>query len=97
MSVFKKNRIIQYSFTLLIIAGLTFLIFNDSGYIKYVKLKGEVNDVRNKVGQQELDNKNLEAEIDSLRKGIPAKIERVAREKYSMMKKGEKIIKVEEK
>ena len=66
-------------------------------FIKYLKLKNEVKELRNEVSEKELENKNREAEIDSLEKKNPAKIERTAREKYGMMKKGEKIIKVEEK
>ena len=95
--MFKKNRIIRYIFLLTVLIGLGFLVFNESGFIKYLKLKGEVKELRNEVSEKELENKNREAEIDSLEKKNPAKIERTAREKYGMMKKGEKIIKVEEK
>jgi cell division protein FtsB len=95
--MFKKNKIIRYIFLLTVLIGLGFLVFNESGFIKYLKLKGEVKELRNEVSEKELENKNREAEIDSLEKKNPAKIERTAREKYGMMKKGEKIIKVEEK
>ncbi len=97
MTSSNKNKIARYSFLLLLLIALSFLIFNNSGYIKYLKLKNEVKEVRNEVSAKELENKNLEAEIDSLEKKNPNKIEQVAREKYGMMKKGEKIIKVEEK
>ena len=97
MTSSNKNKIARYSFLLLLLIALGFLIFNNSGYIKYLKLKNEVKEVRNEVSAKELENKNLEAEIDSLEKKNPNKIEQVAREKYGMMKKGEKIIKVEEK
>lgn len=92
-----KNKVARYAFILLILIGSGFLFFNDSGYIKYLKLKNEVKEIRNEVSENELKNKNLEAEIDSLEKKNPAKIEQIAREKYDLMKKGEKIIKVEEK
>jgi cell division protein FtsB len=95
--MFKKNKIIRYIFLLTVLIGLGFLVFNESGFIKYLKLKNEVKELRNEVSEKELENKNREAEIDSLEKKNPAKIERTAREKYGMMKKGEKIIKVEEK
>ena len=97
MTSSNKNKLARYAFILLLLIGLGFLIFNDSGYIKYLKLKSEVKEIRNEVSEKELENKNLEAEIDSLEKKNPTKIEQVAREKYGMMKKGEKIIKVEEK
>jgi cell division protein FtsL len=92
-----KNKIIRYSFLLLVLIGIIYLVFNASGYIKYLKLKNEVKEVRHDVTKKEFENKNLEAEIDSLERKNPAKIERTAREKYGMMKKGEKIIKIEEK
>ena len=97
MTSSNKNKIARYSFLLLLLIALGFLIFNNSGYIKYLKLKSEVKEIRNEVSAKELENKNLDAEIDSLEKKNPNKIEQVAREKYGMMKKGEKIIKVEEK
>jgi cell division protein FtsL len=97
MTSSNKNKIARYSFLLLLLIALGFLIFNNSGYVKYLKLKNEVKEIRNEVSAKELENKNLEAEIDSLEKKNPNKIEQVAREKYGMMKKGEKIIKVEEK
>lgn len=97
MTSSNKNKIARYAFILLLLIGIGFLIFNDSGYIKYLKLKNEVKEIRNEASANELENKNLEAEIDSLEKKNPTKIEQVAREKYGMMKKGEKIIKVEEK
>lgn len=97
MTSSSKNKIARYSFLLLLLIALGFLIFNNSGYIKYLKLKSEVKEIRNEVSAKELENKNLDAEIDSLEKKNPNKIEEVAREKYGMMKKGEKIIKVEEK
>jgi cell division protein FtsB len=93
----KKNKIIRYIFLLTVLIGLGFLVFNESGFIKYLKLKNEVKELRNEVSGKELENKNREVEIDSLEEKNPAKIERTAREKYGMMKKGEKIIKVEEK
>lgn len=97
MTSSNKNKIARYSFLLLLLIALGFLILNNSGYVKYLKLKSEVKEIRNEVSTKELENKNLEAEIDSLEKKNPNKIEQVAREKYGMMKKGEKIIKVEEK
>ena len=42
------------------------------------------------------ENKSLKGEIDSLKKEIPAKIEQIAREKYDMIKEGERTIEVKE-
>jgi len=97
MTLLNKNKIARYAFILLLLIGLGFLIFNNSGYIKYLKLKSEVKEIRKEESQKELENKNLQAEIDSLEKKNSTKVEQIAREKYGMMKKGEKIIKIEEK
>jgi len=97
MTSSNKNKISRYAFILLLLIGLGFLIFNNSGYIKYLKLKSEVKEIRKEESQKELENKNLQAEIDSLEKKNSTKVEQIAREKYGMMKKGEKIIKIEEK
>ena len=97
MTSSNKNKISRYAFILLLLIGLGFLIFNNSGYIKYLKLKSEVKEIRKEESQKELENKNLQAEIDSLEKKNSIKVEQIAREKYGMMKKGEKIIKIEEK
>ena len=97
MTLLNKNKIARYAFILLLLIGLGFIIFNNSGYIKYLKLKSEVKEIRNEENQKELENKNLQVEIDSLEKKNSTKVEQIAREKYGMMKKGEKIIKVEEK
>lgn len=93
----KKNKILWYVFFLIVLAALVFLVFNDSGVIKYVKLKSQVNELGSEAQRKQIENKNREAEIDSLEKKNPAKIEQVARERYGMVKKGEKIIKLEEK
>lgn len=93
----KKSKLLRYPFLAVVLAGLGFLVFNDSGFIRYLNLKGEVDKLNKDVISKELENKEREAEIDSLEKKNPAKIEKVAREKYGMMKKGEKVIKVEEK
>jgi cell division protein FtsB len=93
----KKNKFLRYLFLGIILAGIGFLLFNDSGFIKYLKLKSEVDELNKELISRENENRDREAEIDSLEKKNPAKIEKVAREKYGMMKKGEKIIKIEEK
>jgi hypothetical protein len=49
MTSSNKNKISRYAFILLFLIGLGFLVFNDSGYIKYLKLKGEVKEIRDEV------------------------------------------------
>lgn len=73
-----------------------YLLFNSYGVIKYVRLKSEVNELNEKIQKLEEDNKNLESEIDSIKKGYPSKIEKIAREKYDMIKPNEKKIEFKE-
>jgi cell division protein FtsB len=104
MSLFKNDKIsssmskLKYIvFAVLFIAGLTYLIFNESGVGKYLKLKQQVNVLNDQVSDADKDNKKLQAEIDSLKNKVPAKIEKTAREKYGMIRNGEKTIKINEK
>ena len=59
-------------------------------------MKKELNQLDNDIRKSEELIKAMEAEIDSL-KTSKVKIERVAREKFDMMKKNEKVFKIEEK
>ena len=79
------------------LAGLIFLSFNEYGIAKFIKLNNQVNQLNEKIRGVEQENKKLQAEIDSLEQKVPAKIEKVAREKYNMMRQGESKIVVEEK
>ena len=62
-----------------------------------MSLKSRIKQVQSQIDSVKQDNQRLEAEIDSLKRKIPAKIERTAREKYNMIRKGETSIKVIEK
>lgn len=92
---FSKQKILLILFLTIALAGFTYLTFNETGIIKYVKVKSEVDSLKAVVKKLETENRIISAENDSLQKKIPAKIERVAREKYSMGKKNEIIIKIE--
>ena len=52
MTSSNKNKISRYAFILLLLIGLGFLIFNNSGYIKYLKLKSEVKEIRKEESQK---------------------------------------------
>jgi cell division protein FtsL len=90
----KRKKILFYLFIIIILSGITYLVFNRQGIIKYVKLKNEIESLNEQLGKLEEENINLKNEIDSLKKEIPAKIEQVAREKYDMLREGEKTIEV---
>ena len=90
----KRKKIFFYVFFIIILTGITYFFFNEHGIIKYVKLNNEIESLNEQIGKLEVENINLKNEIDSLKKEIPAKIEQVAREKYDMIREGEKTIEV---
>jgi len=94
MISFKNPNLKVYVFFFIFLAGVVFLVFNESGILKYLKLRNEVNDLNKKIENLQKENKGLEAEIDSLLRKEPAKIERIAREKYNMQRPNEKSIQV---
>jgi len=93
----QKNKIKYIVYLIIILIGLAYVLFNKYGIYKYWKLENQSNELREKISIIEKQNKILEAEIDSLKKEIPAKIEKLAREKYKMKRKNEQVIKVREK
>jgi cell division protein FtsB len=96
MTLQKKKLILRILALAISLAVLAFMIFNEYGLIKYWNMKKELNQLDNNIRKSEERIKAMEAEIDSL-KTSKEKIERVAREKFDMMKKNEKVFKIEEK
>ena len=90
----KNKKIIFYSFIIVFFAGLAYIFFNEFGMLKYWQLKSEVNELNQEIERVEEENKALQAEIDSLKRKEPAKIEKTAREEYGMSRQGEKVIEV---
>ncbi len=97
MASTKKRKYFLFVFIIFFILGLFYIFFNENGILKYLRLKNKLNSLKEEVGKVEDNNKKLQGSIDSLRSKVPAKIEKVAREKYNMIRKGEKSIKVIEK
>lgn len=86
------NKFRLIIFLIIIFFGSLYLLFNNFGVIKYMKLKKEVDSLTQTIEEIKAENKRLEAEIDSLKKLESAKIEQIAREKYNMIKPNEKKI-----
>lgn len=94
MSFIKKLNIKISVILILFFVGTMFILFNDFGLIKYLRLKKEVNEYKREIQQVDEQNKSLKNEVDSLERKVPAKIEKTAREKYGMIRKGEKTIEI---
>ena len=94
MAKSKKNKLFLYIVSAMLFIGILYLFFNPNGLIKYIKLKNEISTLNEDIEKLSLENTTLQNEIDSLKKEIPAKIEQVAREKYDMIKEGERVIEV---
>ena len=93
----KDKKLSFYILFVLFIVAVAFLFFNENGVFKYARLQNEVHSLNEQIQKVQDQNKNLQAEIDSLQRKVPAKIEKIAREKYGMKRPGEKSIEVIEK
>jgi len=91
-----KKILISLLITILVGAILVFLFINDFGIVKYLRLKSELRLVQSQINRSDVVIDSLKNEIDSLQKSRQ-KIEKVAREKYDLKLKSEKVIKVTEK
>lgn len=96
MKIPGKKLLFKIIFVLIVVATLTFLVINENGLLKYLKLRSEVKNLNEELLKAEEKLRALDSEIDSLRTSS-AKIEKVAREKFSMMKKNERVFRIEEK
>lgn len=79
---------------IIIMAILIFFFFYEFGFMKYFQLRRENKVLQEHVAEIEKKNQKMKAEIDSL-KFNDAKIEKVAREKYNMTRKGENAFRIE--
>jgi len=96
MKAIDKKLAIRIVIIAVLAASIVFLFFNENGVVKFLKMKNELNQLNNEILKAEERLKILDSEIDSL-KTKDEKIEKVAREKFDMMKKNEKAFKIEEK
>jgi cell division protein FtsB len=97
MSFLKKINIKIAVIVVLFFMGTLFILFNEFGLLKYLRLQKEVRETKREMQLVNEQNKLLKNEVDSLERKVPAKIEKTAREKYGMIRKGEKAIEIIEK
>jgi len=91
----KKINFLFLIYLVIFLFGIAFLVFNDFGYLKYRRMKKEVAEMQKELDKTRGMLKQLKMEIDSL-KTSGYKIEQVAREKYNVIRPGEKVIKIKE-
>ncbi len=95
--LFKKINVKLIVLIVIVFVGTIGVLFNEFGLLKYLKLQKEVNSINADIKKEMDENKSLKNGIDSLERKVPAKIEKSAREKYGMSRKGEKTVEVIEK
>lgn len=93
---FKSGKIKAFIYIIILALIAGFFFFNKYGIVKYLDLYNQKQALEKQIMEAEKENDRLKAEIDSL-KTQDIKIEKVAREKYNMKRKGEKVFRVEEK
>ena len=94
MSLLKKLNIKITIVVILFFIGTMFILFNEFGLLKYMRLQKEVSESKREIQIVNEENKSLRNEVDSLERKVPAKIEKTAREKYGMIRKREKAIEI---
>ncbi|HAY33548.1 MAG TPA: hypothetical protein DCY06_05385 [Bacteroidetes bacterium] len=91
----KSKKIFLVVYLATIILFIVYMTFSEFGFIKYLGLKSEIEQLERDIKFNEDQNNRLKAEIDSLKQKVKHKIEKTAREKYGMSLPNESIIKVE--
>lgn len=91
----KKKLVVRIVFGLLFLLVIGYLVFNENGFLKFMKLKKEINNLQIQIDSADQKLKSLQQEIDSLQTS-QEKIERVARERYDMKSPEENVIKIDE-
>lgn len=89
-----RNKIKYFLIFLLAVAIASYFMFNQYGVLKYIELRSEQARIKSEIDMIENDNNLLRRRIDSLN-SVDYAIEKVAREKYNLKRKGEKVIKIQ--
>ena len=90
-----KKLVQRIIVVLLLLSVIGYLVFNENGLLKYMKLKNEINQLQIQIDSADQKLKTLQQEIDSLQTS-QVKIEKVARERYDMKYPDENVIKIDD-
>ena len=88
---FFKNR--NMIFPIIMVLGAIMLFFNDMGIVKWYQLKQERLHIQTEIDRLILEEKDLTAELDRL-ENDDEYIKKIARERFHMVKPGEKVFRV---
>ena len=88
---FFQNR--NMIFPIILILGTMLLFFNDMGIVKWYQLKQERLHIQTEIDRLLLEEKDLTAELDRL-ENDDEYIKKIARERFHMVKPGEKVFRV---
>jgi cell division protein FtsB len=89
--VYQRRKFFIYLLVMLLI--LTYAVFGKKGIMQRVELEIENSELKEKLKAEQEKTLMLQKEVEDL-KTSEQKIEKVAREKYGMVKDGEEIYKV---
>lgn len=89
--IYQRRKFFLYLLILLVI--LSYAVFGKKGILQRVELEMENRDLKEKLRTEQEKTIMLQKEVEELRTS-DKKIEKVAREKYGMVKDGEEIYKV---
>ncbi len=89
--IFQRRKFFVY--LLILLAILSYAVFGKKGILQRVEVEMENRQLKEKLRTEEDKSLMLQKEIEDI-KTSDKKIEKVAREKYNMVKDGEEIYKV---
>ena len=92
----KKKSIFQNRYTIfsgILFLGIMLLLFNNMGIFKWYDLRQEQRHIQAEIERLILEEKDLTAELDRL-ENDDEYIKKIARERFHMVKSGEKVFRV---
>ncbi len=92
----KNKSLFKWFLVFIFILALSFLLFNSNGLLEYWKATKRNKLLREQITETKKKIEKIGMEIDSLRTS-DRKIEKVAREKYHMLKPNEEVLEIEHK
>ena len=87
-----KNKTLRFTL-LLVVPILSFITFSNKGILQRINLENQKKEMQLKVRQAQLEQSQLQQQSKALDTD-PKSIEKVAREKYGMIREGETVYKV---